>query len=153
MLRKGWEACVWSADAVGLQRWSWGEVDSCDTTTGCLLSQLSSQMNNPLWHRQGEDHSPASRAQGSSGWQKKASMLNPPRGLESTPGEPCRATSWRVLPSAGLKTKLEMGQHVQLSPRDWHLNICIWGQKECPREPVSQLQMLSLEVHRCSVSR
>lgn len=44
---------MWSADAAGLQQWSWGEVDSYDTTTGCL-SQLSSQMNNPLWHRQGE---------------------------------------------------------------------------------------------------
>lgn len=109
MLRRGWEACVWSADAAGLQRWSRGEVDSCDTTTGCLLSQLSSQMNNPLWHRQGKGHSPASRAQGSSGWQKKASMPNPPRGLESTLREPCRATPWRVLPSCWPQNKARNG--------------------------------------------
>lgn len=30
--------------------------------------------------------SPAGRAQGSRVWQRKASMPNPPRGLESTPG-------------------------------------------------------------------
>lgn len=115
VLWRGWEACVWSADAAGLQRWSWGEVDSCDTATGCLLSQLSSQMNNLCGTdkvkglARPNSHSPASRAQGSSGWQKKANMPNPPRGLESTPGEPCRATPWIVLPQCRPQNKARNG--------------------------------------------
>lgn len=94
---------MWPADA-GLQQWSWGEVDSDNTTQDVYLSQFSSQTNNPLWHRQGgggglakpNGHSPASRAQGS---REKPACPTLHRGLESTPGEPCRATPWRVLAS------------------------------------------------------
>lgn len=108
---------MWSADAAGLQRWSWGEVDSCDTTTGCQLSQLSSQMNNPLWHRQGEGgwpdpiviHQQAEDRDPVGGRKKPACPTLPPRGLESTPGEPCRATPWRVLPQCWPQNKARNG--------------------------------------------
>lgn len=128
---------MWLAGA-RLQQCSWGEVDSDDTAQDVHLNILFP--NNRVWHRYGERawldtavmYQQAEHRDLECGREKPA-CPNPPQGLESTPGEPCRGIHGRVLEragaschSAGLKAKLEVMWQVQFPPRDGHLESCSW---------------------------
>lgn len=116
-----------------------GDMDSEDSTQDVYWSQFSSQTTNPLWHRQGEGAGQTQRSftsRQSTGIQsvaEKSQYAQPSKGsrvyswgshAELCHGERCHG--------AGLKAKLEMGRQVQFSPRDWHLDMCIWAGQDAP---------------------